>query len=172
MFFIILATAATLHRAGNTDVGTAAEAAEALRPLAGDGAYVLLALGLIGSGVLAVPILTGSAAYAVAEAAGWECSLDDRPGRARAFYLVMAGCTAGAIGIDSLGISPMKALVWSAVINGFLSPPLLVVILLVANDRSVMGDRVNGRTLSAVGWATAALMAAAAVALVWTWCTG
>ena len=172
MFFIILATAATLHRAGNTDVGTAAEAAEALRPLAGEGAYVLLALGLIGSGVLAVPILTGSGAYAVAEAAGWECSLDDRPGQARAFYLVMAACTAGAIGIDYLGISPMKALVWSSVINGFLSPPLLVVILLVANDRSVMGDRVNGRTLNAVGWVTAALMAAAAVALVWTWCTG
>jgi len=95
-----------------------------------------------------------------------------REDEARAFYLVMTGCTAGAIGIDYLGISPMKALVWSAVINGFLSPPLLVVILLVANDRSVMGDRVNGRTLNAVGWVTAALMAAAAVALVWTWCWG
>jgi Mn2+/Fe2+ NRAMP family transporter len=172
MYFIILATAATLHRAGQTDVGTAAEAAEALRPLAGEGAYVLLALGLIGSGVLAVPILTGSAAYAVAEAAGWECSLEDRPGRAKAFYLVMTGCTVGPIGINSLGISPMKALVRSAVINGFLSPPLLVVIMRVANNRAVMGDRVNGRTLNIVGWATTVLMAAAAVALVWTWCTG
>jgi Mn2+/Fe2+ NRAMP family transporter len=84
----------------------------------------------------------------------------------------MTGCTVGPIGINSLGISPMKALVRSAVINGFLSPPLLVVIMRVANNRAVMGDRVNGRTLNIVGWATTVLMAAAAVALVWTWCTG
>jgi NRAMP (natural resistance-associated macrophage protein)-like metal ion transporter len=172
MFFIILAYAATLNRAGQTDVGTAAEAAEALRPLAGHRAFLLMALGLIGTGVLAVPILTGSAAYAVAEAAGWPCSLDARPAGAKGFYVVMGACTVLAVGIDYLGVNPMKALVWTAVVNGFLSPPLLVLIMLLANDRAVMGDRVNGRALNALGWATAVLMGAAAVALVWSWCAG
>ena len=172
MFFIILASAATLHQAGRTDVGTASEAAEALRPLAGDGAFVLMALGLIGTGVLAVPILTGSAAYAVAEGAGWACSLDARPGAARGFYLVTAACTVLAMGIDYLGVNPIKALVWTSVINGFLSPPLLVLVMLVANNPAVMGKRVNGRALNVLGWATTGLMAAAAVALVWTWCAG
>src|SRR5438105_4701927 len=135
MYFIILATAATLHRAGRTDVATATDAAEALRPLAGEAAVVLMALGLIGSGVLAVPILTGSGAYAVAEAAGWKCGLDEKPGGAREFYLVMGASTAAALFMDYLGIDVMKALFWTAVINGFLSPPLLVIILLIANNR-------------------------------------
>lgn len=172
MFFIILATAATLHRAGRTEVGTAADAAEALRPLAGDAATVLMALGLIGTGVLAVPVLTGSAAYATAETFGWECSLDARPRQARGFYAIMAVCTAAALGIDYLGIDPMKALVWTAVINGFLAPPLLVLVLLVANNRAVMGRHVNGWATNVLGWAAAVLMAAAAGALVWSWCHG
>jgi NRAMP (natural resistance-associated macrophage protein)-like metal ion transporter len=170
MFFIILATAATLHRAGRTEVGTAAEAAEALRPLAGEGAFVLMALGLIGTGALGVPILTGSAAYATAEAFGWPSTLDARPRQATRFYAVMAACTVGALAINYLGIDPMKALVWTSVINGFLSPPLLALVLLVANNRAVMGRHVNGWATNLLGWATAAFMALAAGGLVWSWC--
>ncbi len=172
MYFIILATAATLHRAGRTDIKTAADAAEALRPLAGDAAYVLMALGLIGAGVLAVPILTGSGAYAVAEAFGWKCGLDEKPGRAKEFYLVMAASMLGALAIDFAGIPPVKALFWTAIINGFLAPPMLVVIMLVANNRAVMGERVNGRVLNVLGWLTTALMFAAGAGLVLTWGSG
>jgi Mn2+/Fe2+ NRAMP family transporter len=168
MYFIILATAATLHRAGQTEIETASEAAEALRPLAGEGAYLLMALGLIGSGILAVPILTGSAAYAVAETFGWKSGLDKKPSQAKEFYLVMGASTLAALFMNFLGINPVKALFWTAVINGFLAPPLLVVIMLIANNRKVMGERVNGLGLNVLGWATAALMFAAAVALVLT----
>ena len=169
MYFIILATAATLHQAGRTDINSAADAAEALRPLAVAAATVLMALGLIGTGLLAVPILTGSAAYAVCETVGWECSLDAKPGKAKEFYLVLVLSTLGGLLIDFIGLSPMDALFWTAVLNGFLAPPLLVVLLLVANNQAVMGERVNGRVLNVLGWVTAALMAAAAVGLVLTW---
>jgi NRAMP (natural resistance-associated macrophage protein)-like metal ion transporter len=172
MFFIILATAATLNRAGRTEIATATEAAEALRPLAGNAAFVLMALGLIGAGVLAIPILTGSGAYAVAEAFGWRCSLDDRPGRAPEFYIVMAASTATAVALDLLGINPFKALFWTAVINGFVAPPLMVVIMLISNDRAIMGPRVNGQPLNALGCAATAVMFAAAAALVVSWCKG
>jgi NRAMP (natural resistance-associated macrophage protein)-like metal ion transporter len=169
MYFIILATAATLHRAGRTGVDTAADAAEALRPLAGDAATVLMALGLIGSGLLAVPVLTGSAGYAVCETFGWKCSLDAKPARAKEFYLVLGASTLGGLLIEFVGVSPMDALFWTAVINGFLAPPLLVVIMLIANHKPVMGKRVNGWWENALGWATTALMVAAAGALVLTW---
>jgi NRAMP (natural resistance-associated macrophage protein)-like metal ion transporter len=169
MYFIILATAATLHRAGQTEIETATHAAEALRPLAGEAAFVLMALGLIGSGVLAVPILVGSGAYAVAEVFGWKYGLSKKPGRAKQFYLVMAASTVAALLLNFCGIDTMRALFWTAVINGFLAPPLLVVVMLVSNNRAVMGKRVNGRTLNLLGWATTALMSAAAIVLVWTW---
>jgi NRAMP (natural resistance-associated macrophage protein)-like metal ion transporter len=169
MYFIILATAATLHRTGQTQIDTATQAAEALRPLAGDGAYLLMAFGLIGTGLLAVPILTGSAAYAVCEAFGWRASLDDKPGRARKFYLVLIAATLGGLLIDYLGVSPMKALFWTAVLNGFLAPPLLVLIMLISSNRKVMGTRVNGPVLNIFGWLTALAMFAAAVALNDTW---
>ncbi len=169
MFFIILATAATLHRAGQTDIATATEAAEALRPLAGNAAYVLMALGLIGTGVLAVPILTGSAAYATAETFCWKCGLDRKPHQAKEFYLVMAVTTLVALAIDFADIDPIKALFWTAVINGFLSPPLLIVLLLISNNRSIMGARANGPVLNVLCGITALLMSAAAIGLVLTW---
>jgi NRAMP (natural resistance-associated macrophage protein)-like metal ion transporter len=169
MYFIILATAATLHQAGRTQIESAADAAEALRPLAGDAATALMALGLIGTGVLAVPVLTGSAAYAVCETFGWRCSLDAKPARAKEFYLVLGSATFGGLLLNFGGLSPMAALFWTAVLNGFLAPPLLVVILFVANNREVMGDRVNGLALNVLGWLTALLMFAAAVGLVLTW---
>ncbi|HEV3146423.1 MAG TPA: Nramp family divalent metal transporter [Gemmataceae bacterium] len=169
MFFIMLASAATLNRAGRTDIGSAEEAAEVLRPLAGNAATILMALGLIGTGLLAVPILTGSAAYAVCETFRWPCSLDAKPHKAKEFYLVVAASTLGGLLIDFLGVSPMKALFWTAVINGFLAPPLLVLVMLIANNKAVMGKRVNGLTLNILGWATAVLMFVAAIGLVLTW---
>jgi Mn2+/Fe2+ NRAMP family transporter len=171
MYFIILATAATLHQAGRTDIQSAAEAAEALRPLAGSAATVLMALGLIGTGLLAVPILTGSAGYAVCETFGWTCSLDAKPSKAREFYLVLAVSTLGGLLIDLIGVSPMAALFWTAVINGFLAPPLLVVIMLIANNEKIMGQRTIGWWENVLGWTTTLLMSAAAIGLVLTWGT-
>jgi NRAMP (natural resistance-associated macrophage protein)-like metal ion transporter len=169
MYFIILATAATLHTAGNTDIQSATQAAEALRPLAGNAAYVLLALGLIGAGFLCVPILTGSAAYAIAEALRWKHGLDEKPRRAKLFYGVIAASTLVGMLINFMGINPIKALFWTAVINGFLAPPILIVIMLVANNKAVLGGETNGRLTNVVGWITTLAMFAAAVALVLTW---
>jgi NRAMP (natural resistance-associated macrophage protein)-like metal ion transporter len=168
MYFIILASAATLHEAGQTDIESAEEAAEALRPLAGNAATVLMALGLIGTGLLAVPILTGSAAYAVCETFGWKCSLDAKPAQAKEFYIVLAASTLGGVIIDLIGISPMNALFWTAVINGFLAPPLLVVIMLIANNKAIMGKRVNSLGLNVMGWLTVAIMFLAALGLIFT----
>ncbi len=169
MYFIILATAATLHRAGRTDIRSAAEAAEALRPLAGDAAGILMALGLIGTGFLAVPVLTTSAAYAVCETFGWGSSLDAKLNRAKQFYGVIVATTVVGLLLNFVGINPVAALFWVAVLNGFLSPPLLVLVLLAANNRQVLGGRVNGKGLNLLGWTTAAVMFAAAVGLVLTW---
>jgi Mn2+/Fe2+ NRAMP family transporter len=169
MYFIILATAATLFKAGKTNIASAVDAAGALRPLAGNAAGTLLALGLIGSGFLAVPVLTGSAAYAVAETFGWRSGLDEPPRRATRFYGVIAVSTLISLCINFLGINPISALFWTAVINGFLAPPLLLVIMLIANNRKVMGRRVNTPSLNILGWMTTGLMTAAAVALVLTW---
>jgi Mn2+/Fe2+ NRAMP family transporter len=169
MYFIIFASAATLHANGKTEINSATEAAEALRPIAGNAAYVLMALGLIGTGVLAVPILIGSAGYSVAELFGWKCGLDEKPWQAKEFYLTIAACMVGAIAINAVGINPIKALFWTAVINGFLSPPLLVLIMLIANNRTVMGERTNGVWLNIIGWATTVAMTLAAAVLVWTW---
>ncbi len=169
MYFIILSTAATLFMAGKRDIQTAAEAAVALRPLAGKAAEMLLAVGLIGTGFLAVPILTGSSAYAVAEAFGWEHGLDKKPRSARAFYWVIAAATVAGASMNFAGIKPVKALFVTAVINGMLAPPLLFLILRVSNERKIMGERVNGRALNVLGWVTAVAMSGAAVALVVTW---
>jgi NRAMP (natural resistance-associated macrophage protein)-like metal ion transporter len=169
MYFIILSTGATLFKAGKTQIQSATDAAEALRPLAGRGAETLLAIGLIGAGFLAVPILTGSSAYAIAESFGWEHGLDKRPKQAKAFYALIAISTLLGALLNFTGINPVKALFWTAVINGFLAPPLLVLILIVANNRKIMGKRVNSTPLNLVGWLTAAVMAVAAVALIATW---
>lgn len=169
MYFIVLAAASTLHAAGSTEINSAAQAAEALRPLAGDAAYVLMALGLIGTGFLAVPILTASASYAVCETFGWKCSLDSKPGKAKEFYLILGASTIGGMLIDYIGINPIKALFWTAILNGLLAPPLLVVIMLVSNNKAVMGARANSTTLNVLGWAATAAMLAAAIGMVATW---
>jgi NRAMP (natural resistance-associated macrophage protein)-like metal ion transporter len=168
MYFIILTTAATLFKSGKTDVQSATDAAEALRPLAGDAARFLLAIGLIGAGVLAVPVLTGSAAYAVSEAFGWKYGLDEKPYRAKQFYAVIVASTVVGMLINFLGINPITALFWTAVLNGFLAPPLLIVIMLIANNSKIMGKRVNGRWLNILGWLTALIMSLAAIAMLIT----
>ena len=169
MYFIILATAATLFKAGQTNIQSATDAAQALKPLAGRGASMLLAFGLIGSGLLAVPVLTGSSAYAVTGALGGRYGFNQKPIRAKLFYGVIIVSTLVAVLINFIGINPIRALFLAAIINGFLAPPLLVVIMLVANNRQIMGDRVNGRWSNFLGWTTTMVMFVAAVALVLTW---
>ena len=165
MYFIVLTTAATLHAHGQTDVQTAQQAAEALRPLAGSGAYLLFSLGLIGTGMLGVPVLAGAAAYAVAEANAWRGSLEDRPPLSRKFYGVVAAAMLLGLGLNYLGINAVKMLFWSAVLNGVLAPPLIVLVVLLTSSKKVMGKRRNAPLLKWLGWATAVIMAAAAVAM-------
>ena len=165
MYFIILATAATLFKAGNTHIESAQQAAQALRPLAGNAAYVLFALGMIGAGFLGVPILTGSAAYAVAEALGWPRGLDQKPRRARLFYAVICASTIAGMLINFAGINPITALFWTAVINGIMAPPILLVVMFIANNKAILHDRVNGVAANVAGAIATAFMFAAAIAL-------
>ena len=164
-YFVILAAASTLHAAGRTEIDSATEAAQALRPLAGDLATLLFAIGLIGAGLLAVPVLTGSAAYAVAETFGWRSGLDEKPRHAKKFYAVIACSTLVGVLIDFVGIDPISALFWTAVINGVVAPPLLVVVMLIANNKKVMGNRTNGHLTNLIGWLAAAVMFAAAIGM-------
>jgi len=169
MYFIILATAATLHRAGSTEIRTAADAALALKPLAGEAASLLLTLGLIGSGFLAVPILTTSSAYAVCEAYGSPHGLDEKPHRARLFYSLIAGSTLLGTVVNFMGIDVMSLLFWTAVLNGLLAPPLMVIVMLISSNKTIMGKKKNGPWLSALGWTATGLMSLAAIGLVATW---
>jgi NRAMP (natural resistance-associated macrophage protein)-like metal ion transporter len=168
-YFVIISAAATLNKAGIRNVQSAAEAAIALEPLAGSAAKYLFAVGLIGVGFLAVPVLTGSAAYAVAEAFDWECKLDDKPHEAKRFYAVITASTVVGVLINFAGINAMSALFWTAVINGLVSPPLLVIIMLVSNNKQVMGKSVNGKVTNVIGWLAAIVMFATAIAMLITW---
>lgn len=165
MYFIILTTAATLHASGQTNIETAEQAAEALRPLAGNGAYLLFTLGIIGTGLLAVPVLAGSAAYAVAEAKNWRGSLEDRPRLSRKFYAVIAISMICGLALDFVGFNAVRMLFYSAVLNGVLAPPLVVLVVLLTSNPKIMGKRVSSRPLRYLGWATAAIMTAAAVGM-------
>ena len=167
-YSIILAAGATLFAAGNTNIDSATDAAQALRPIAGDASEILFALGLIGVGVLAVPILTGSAAYGVAEALGLRSGLNRKLRDAPQFYLIIIAATLVGMAINFLGINPITALVLSAVLNGLVAPPLLVLVMLVSNDKAVMGRRTNGRLLNFVGWVTTITMSVAAAGLILT----
>jgi Mn2+/Fe2+ NRAMP family transporter len=167
-YFIILTTGATLFVAGKHDVTSATEAAQALRPLAGDASALLLALGLIGAGVLAVPILTGSAAYGVSEAFGWRSGLERKITRAPQFYAVIIAATLVGMAIAILDVNPITALVLSAVINGLVAVPLVFLVMIVCNDRAAMGERTNGRLLNTIGWVTTIVMGAAAIGLIVT----
>jgi Mn2+/Fe2+ NRAMP family transporter len=164
-WFIILATGVTLHMAGITDIHTAAQAASALRPLAGPFAYLLFALGILGVGLIGVPVLAGSGGYALAEVMGWREGLERRVQDARGFYGIIAVSVLAALVIQYSPIDPMKALFWSAVINGVVAVPLMVVILLLASKPSVMGPFTASRTLVVLGWIATAVMGAAALAM-------
>ncbi|MNR95178.1 Divalent metal cation transporter MntH [compost metagenome] len=165
MYFIILATAATLYKSGITHITSASDAAQALRPIAGEAAGALFALGIVGTGLLAVPILTCSASYALSEALGWRYGLNERPLGAKGFYGIIIASTLLGTLIDFIGINPIQALVWTAVLNGLIAPPLLLIILHVANNRHLMGERKNGWLLNLLGWLTTLAMGGAAIAL-------
>ena len=164
-FFIILTTAVTLHANGRTDIQSAEQAAEALRPIAGDFAFVLFSLGLIGTGLLAIPVLAGSVAYAVGEALGWHTGLERPLNDARPFYLVITLAIVLGIGVDLAGFDPIKALVWSAVLNGVIVVPIMVAMMVMASRRKLMGEFVAARWQRILGWAATVVMAAAAVAM-------
>ncbi len=166
MYFLILTTAATLNAHGVKDIETAKQAAEALRPLAGRGAYWLFTLGLIGTGMLAVPVLAGSCAYVIAEGAKWRAaSLNLNAGLARKFYAVIAVSILVGLALDFVGFNAVKMLFWSAILNGLLAPPLVVMVVLLTSDRKVMGNRNNSRGMSILGWACAFVMSFMAIAL-------
>ncbi len=169
MYFIILSTASTIFKAGPTEISSAAEAAEALRPLAGSAASVLFALGIIGVGFLAVPIMTTGAAYDLCQVFGWKHSLHAKPSEAKGFYVAIGVFTLLAMGMNFLGFNPMKALVFSGVVQGFSTPPLLLLIMLMTNNRKIMGERVNTLGLNILGWITTAAIFAASIGLIISW---
>ncbi|MFL5266930.1 MAG: NRAMP family divalent metal transporter [Stellaceae bacterium] len=169
MYFIILSTAATLHKAGITEVETAADAAQALQPLAGSGAGLLFLLGVIGVGFLAVPVMTTGAAYDIAQAFGWRHSLHAKPNQAKKFYAAVIGLTLIGVAMNFLGFNPMKALVWAGVVQGFSTPPLLLLIMLMTNNRAIMGDKVNSLAINVLGWITTAVIFAASAGLIISW---
>ena len=161
--FIIFATAATLHANGVTDIQTSSQAAEALRPIAGPFTFFVFAAGIIGTGLLAVPVLAGSAAYAVAEVFQWQGSLDSRPRQARAFYGTIAAATLGGVALNFTALDPIKALYWAAVVNGVLAAPLMAVIMLVATNPRAMGRLTLPTWMRLMGWLATAVMAAATI---------
>ena len=162
---IMIGTAATLHAAGTTDIATAADAAKALEPVAGHFAFLVFSLGIIGTGLLAVPVLAGSTAYAVAETRGWKNGLEYQPWEAKGFYAVIAAATLIGIAIDWSPIDPIKALFWSAVINGVVAVPIMVAMMIVASRHAAMGRFTASRGLMIFGWAATIVMAVAAVAM-------
>ena len=158
---IVFATAATLHANGIRDIETSAQAAEALRPIAGDMAFALFALGIIGTGLLAVPVLAGSAAYAVTEMFGFAGSLDAKPRKAKLFYGTIAVTTMLGVSLQYIGLDPAKALYWAAVVNGVLAAPLMAVMMLIVRNPRAMGRLTLGRRATITGWAATAVMAVA-----------
>jgi NRAMP (natural resistance-associated macrophage protein)-like metal ion transporter len=167
--FIVITTAATLHAHGKTDIQTSAQAAEALRAVAGPFAFAVFAAGIIGTGMLTLPVLAGSAAYALGEALSWPVGLARRPLRARAFYATIAVGMLLGVGLNFSPIDPIKALYWSAVLNGVVAVPVMAMMMLMTMRPAIMGRFTLPRSLQAVGWAATVAMAATVVALVWSW---
>jgi Mn2+/Fe2+ NRAMP family transporter len=164
-FCIMLTTAVTLHASGTTDIQSAAQAAEALRPLAGDFAFVLFAAGIVGTGLLAVPVLAGSAAYAVAESFRWRIGLGLSLAEARGFYFILTVATLLGMAIDFSGVDSIKMLLWAAIVNGVIAVPIMAVMMLLAAKTAVMGRFTVGRRLRMLGWLATCVMAAAVVAM-------
>jgi len=172
MWFIIATTASTLFPQGITNINSAPQAAEALKPVAGNFAYLVFAIGIIGTGLLAVPILAGSAAYAVAETFRLREGLYLRLRQAPGFYGVIAFSTLIGFALNLFGINPIKALYYTAVLNGIVAPPLLLMIMLIGNNPKIMKDKVNGPISNTLGWITTTAMTIAAVALLLSLASG
>jgi Mn2+/Fe2+ NRAMP family transporter len=164
-FFIMLTTAVTLNAHGHTDIQTSEQAAAALRPIAGDWAFALFSLGIIGTGLLAVPVLAGSAAYAIGEAGGWPLGLERAPRDARRFYAVIAIAILLGVGVDLSPLDPIKALIWSAVVNGVITVPIMAATMVVAQRPALMGKFVATLGQRVGGWLTTAMMAVASVTM-------
>jgi Mn2+/Fe2+ NRAMP family transporter len=163
---IMISTTATLHLHGKTHIATASDAAEALKPIAGEFAFALFCLGIVGTGLLAIPVLAGSAAYALGESQGWKCGLENKPWEAVGFYSVISMATLLGIGIEIIKVDPNKALFWSAVINGFVAVPIMAAMMFVASQRDQMKRfTVSGGTLF-FGWTATSVMAVAALCMV------
>jgi Mn2+/Fe2+ NRAMP family transporter len=167
-FFIILTTAATLNAHGIKDIQTTAQAAEALRPLAGHLTFLLFTLGIIGTGLLAVPVLAGSAAYGMAEALGWRATLEAKPADAKGFYAIIAVATLIGVLIDATPLDPIKTLFWSAVINGVISAPMIVAMMLLVSNKTLMKRYTIHLGLKILGWSAAAVMTLVLIALAWS----
>jgi NRAMP (natural resistance-associated macrophage protein)-like metal ion transporter len=167
-FFIIVTTAATLHAHGTVQIGTAAQAAEALRPLAGPLTFLLFSLGIIGTGLLAVPVLAGSAAYAVSESLGWEGSLELPARSAPGFYLIVGATTVAGLLVALTPLDPIRMLFWSAVVNGIVAVPLMIAMMVIVTSRKIMGKFAASRALTIGGWAATAMMGLVVAALLLT----
>ena len=167
-YFIILATASTLHVHGVTQIETAADAAEALRPIAGDLAFLLFALGIIGTGLLAIPVLAGSGAYAVAELFGWPSTLEAKFPEAVGFYTIISAATIIGFAMGFLPINPIQLLVWTAVINGMVAVPIMAMMMLIVTNQAAMGRFRARPSLAWAGWGATALMGFTAVSLLWS----
>ena len=164
-FFIILTTAAVLNAHGVTNINSATQAAEALRPLAGDLTFLLFALGIIGTGMLAIPVLAGSAAYGVAEAFGWHATLEAKAPQAVGFYAIIAAATVIGFGLGFTGMDAIKMLVWSAVLNGIVAVPIMAMMMVIVANAKLMGRFKARPWLIVLGWIGTALMAVAVIAL-------
>ena len=169
MYAIIIATAATVHASGVHNIDTAADAAKALMPVAGHAAGLLFTLGIVGVGFLAIPIMTTGAAYDVCQSLGRRNGLHLRLSEGRTFYLTIAGVMAAAAAMNFFGFNPMKALVFAGIVQGFSTPPLMLLMMLMTNRPRVMGNKTNSLLLNIVGWTTTAMMFAVSLALIWTW---
>lgn len=168
MAFIIITTASTLHDSGILDINSAPQAAQALAPIAGNFAYILFAMGIVGTGMLAVPVLAGSAAYAFSEAFGWREGLERKFSRAKGFYSIIIISTLVGLAINFLGINPIKALYYAAIANGLIAPPLLILIVLIGSNPKIMGDKKNGTWSNLLGILTVVIMGICAIALVYS----
>jgi Mn2+/Fe2+ NRAMP family transporter len=164
---IMVSTAATLHKAGVTNINTAADAAKALEPIAGHFAFALFSIGIIGTGLLAIPVLAGSAGYAIAESQGWKSGLDNMPWQARGFYTVIGAAVLLGLGIDYSPLDPIKALYWSAVVNGVIAVPMMAAMMIVAQNKKKMGKFRAGRVLGTLGWLSTLVMAAATITMLY-----
>jgi len=165
---IVISAAATLHASGHNEVKSAADAAAALRPAAGPFAFALFSLGIIGTGLLAIPVLAGSVAYAIGDACGWECSLENKPWEAVGFYSVIGVSTLLGVAIDWLHVDPMQALFWSAVVNGVIAAPMMAVMMVAVSRREIVGAFKPPLAIMVLGWSATTAMSAATLALIVT----